>query len=521
MGALAALSVLAAMTLGVAPAAAEDDVAGSITGAVVAEAGGAAVEGVLVSARTAFGTPVADAYTDAAGLYALSGLPAGDYVVHFAPSNSSLLGEYWDDALSSWTATLVSVTDDSPVTGIDAALAAAASITGTVTRSGGTPVAGAEVSASGANGGWGTATTDSEGGYAIGGLRPDNYVVSFQAAGSGLITEYWDDATRWAQATQVPVSAGDSVTGVDAELAVGGAIIGTVTRASDGLPVADATIEVLDASFEILGQTQSAADGSYRLDGIPAGSHAVQFRSSDPALATEFWDDARSRAAATSVAVVPGQVVAGIDAALEEVGHLVGSVTRATDGSPLLDASVIVLEASTGEIAATAWVQPDGAFDASVAPGTYVVRFVSTDNTLLSEYWENAYSEAAATPITVASEQVVSGLDAQLDAASVISGVVTLASTEEREVIVEAYQGEALVASAHANLDDGGYTLYAPAGTYTLKASAIFFDGSRTTVKPQWFDGVKKQKKATPVTVTSNAPASGIDFTLVPKKKGK
>jgi len=112
---------------------------------------------------------------------------------------------------------------------------------------------------------------------------------------------------------------------------------------------------------------------------------------------------------------------------------------------------------------------------------------------------------------------LVSGVDAKLDTAALITGTVSLVSDEPHEVAVEAYDGTTRIIAMVADSEDGSYQLYVPAGTYTLKATAVFHNGSSTFVKPQWSGGAKKQKKATPVTTTVDQPATGVDFTLVAK----
>lgn len=523
-GLLAGAAAAALALTGAVSAAAEEPPTATITGTVTREADGTPVDNVGVFVSSTAGGFSFNGYTDVNGDYAVTGLPAGEYVVHFSPlPGYGLADEYWDNAAQWFSADRIQTAGGETIADIDAALAAPpvpGSITGTVTREAdGSPVVGATVSASmtGGGWGWGSTTTGVDGSYTLPALEPGAYVLTFRADGTDLVTEYWDDAVDWTAATPVALTSGGAATGINAELAVGGTVSGTVTRTDGGSPAEGVQVEVQAENGGIVGQTHVGADGTYQIGGLATGAYTVHFQSfSDPSLAAEYWEDARTLAAATRVDVTAGQAVSAIDASLETAGHLSGTMTKAVDGVTL-GGYVNVTEAATGDHVASAWVQQDGIFDIAVAPGTYNVKFSTWESGILEEYWDNAYTLSDAESVTVNSGQVVSGMNVQLDAAAVISGVVTMISDEDREVIVEAYDGKTLVGSAHASLEDGTYRLLVPAGTYTLKASAIFYNDSATTAKPQWSDGVKQQKKATPVTVATDAPVGGVDFTLVAK----
>lgn len=519
-----AASAALALT-GALSAAAEDVPTATITGQVTREDGGAPVENVGVFVTPTAGGFSYNGYTDATGAYSVVGLPAGEYVVHFSPlPPSGLDDEFWDDAADWFSADRIHTVGGETIADVDAALAAPpvpGSISGTVVREDdGAPVVGATVSASATGGswGWGSTTTGADGSYTLSSLQPGDYILTFQADGTDLVTEYWDDAVSWSAATPVALSSGGAVASINAELAAGGAVAGTVVRTADGSPVAGASVWALDEHGEIRRQTQSGADGAYRLDGLVDGSYAIQFSGGfDASLAVEFWQNARTQSAATPVTTTAGQTVSAIDASLESLGHVSGTVTKAADGTPVLGASIMALDAVSGEYAGSGWSRMDGTYELALAPGTYNLKFVTMDRGLLEEYWNDALTVEDATPITVTETAPVNGVNAQLDPASLITGTVNLASDEDREVIVEAYDGATRVGSALANLEDGSYQLYVPAGTYTLKASAVFYNDSATFVKPQWSGGAKKQKKATSITVAVNAPVRGIDFTLVAK----
>jgi hypothetical protein len=113
-----------------------------------------------------------------------------------------------------------------------AAAVETASISGTVVGSG-TPnvaLANANVSVLLANGNWaGSASTDASGNFTLAGVTAGTYTVKFQPAfGANYVPQYLTNKSSLADAEFFTVTAGQSVTGKNAVLAVGASISGTV-----------------------------------------------------------------------------------------------------------------------------------------------------------------------------------------------------------------------------------------------------------------------------------------------------
>ena len=125
---------------------------------------------------------VSDATTNASGVYDISGLAAGTYRIMFQDSSDTYLGECYNDSPTLGNADDVAVTDGSTTSGIDAVLALAGHITGTVTD-GVNALPGIYIDVSiYTGGGWhdfNGATTDASGTYDISGLRTGTYRVGF------------------------------------------------------------------------------------------------------------------------------------------------------------------------------------------------------------------------------------------------------------------------------------------------------------------------------------------------------
>lgn len=391
-------------------------------------------------------------------------------------------------------------------------VAATGTITGVVTsETDGTPVAGVVVSVSSTAGGFSFgAVTDESGVYAVSGLASGQYTARFatEGTGSGLLSEYWDGASDHMSAQVITVSDAAVVTGIDASLQAGGSITGTVTRESDGTPVSGVVVTV-SSGTGTAGTTMSQHDGSYRVDGLRAGSYTVSFTPSDTgALAREFWDGAYDPGAATAVSVTGGEVTAAIDASLRAPATISGQVTRDADGA----AAAGVVEVSTvdGGRIADAEIGADGGYSVSVNPGTYIVHFRAFDERLFAEYWDDAPLREDATAITVAAGESRTGIDAQLAAATAITGVVTAAGSPLASATVTAYDGESLAGLTYTD-EAGAYTLALPPGTYTVETRAPLSNPIHAT---QYYESAAARSESTPVALGADADRTGVDFDL-------
>ena len=77
-------------------------------------------------------------------------------------------------------------------------------------------------------------------------------------------------------ANWVSVTAPDTTLGIDAQLAVGGSISGTVTDATGaGIPYVAVGVTAVSGNYGAAGLT--AADGTYTVNWIPTGSYTINF----------------------------------------------------------------------------------------------------------------------------------------------------------------------------------------------------------------------------------------------------
>jgi hypothetical protein len=299
--------------------------AGSISGTVTAEAGGAPIPGIQVCQYERNGAiEESCTQTDAGGHYAFGSLPAGSYVIDFSGQSGNLkwVDELYNDERYSWEANLVTIGATQDAGGIDAALAEGGSIAGTVTdETSGLPIAGIEACAidhqgipsrcslSGANGE-----------YLLNGLRSGEYDVEYEGGSRvNYLTEFYLDAATWAAATDVSVTAPATTTGIDAELSPGAQILGHVSEVGTGAPLAGVRVCAAEAApGEHNGCDSTDAAGDYAIRSLPAGTYLVSFGVeyapiSHAQISGQWWQGAANVAGATPITIAPPETRSGID----------------------------------------------------------------------------------------------------------------------------------------------------------------------------------------------------------------
>lgn len=300
--------------------------------------------------------------------------------------------------------TLVLVLTGLGVTAGPARAAADGYLAGTVTGPGGVPVADAWVNVYA----WvedapdldhvQTLRTGPAGNYLAGPLEAGSYVLHVEDdQGRYVPAWHWDP---------VQVGAGQTVSGVDVRLEVGGSISGTVTNASgDRLDNVWVNTWRWDAEAPGWSPAGSALTslGDYTLDQLTPGRYRVGFE--PDTLQPEFWRDASSLETARDVVVVAGQETTGIDASLIAGQALFGTVTRAGDAAPLSGVHVVAhwwnAVTKRWDPRARGTTGVDGTYLLrGLAPGAYRIE-LDPDTPYVTEFWPDAASLETATTVTV------------------------------------------------------------------------------------------------------------------------
>jgi hypothetical protein len=321
-----------ACIVALAPASASAATA-SIKGTVTAAKGGAPVEGVLVCAYLLSGEEFEESCGESGidGKYAIVGLAGGEYKVEFWTGFNGLnfFTQYYDDREFWETADRIEVAEGAAVSGIDATLDEGGRIEGAVTAAGsGLPLEEVEVCAYGEES-LRCTFTDSNGEYVLNPLRADMYLIEFWPYEGNYLPQAFDNRDNWSEADPVPIALGETKTGVNAALKLGGSISGTVTSAASGVPLGEIIVCAIEASSgELYECAETNPGGQYSVPRLRSGLYKVGFsldfeeEEFNDAYQTQFYNGKTTFAAADTLGLLAPGTLGGINAKLIPNGGL-------------------------------------------------------------------------------------------------------------------------------------------------------------------------------------------------------
>lgn len=388
---------------------------GSISGRVTDEASNP-LQGICIEV---YGDAWGSGRTDAFGGYVVGALPTGSYTVTFHDCNepARYLSEAYNDRRDPEAPDPVAVVQGQETLEIDASLALGGSISGRVTNEAGEPLEGICVGVTGQDSVEGS--TSQSGSYVIGLLRSGDYSVRFSdCIGGRYVDEFYDDKGDRNSANVVPVVQGNETHNIDASLALGGSISGTVTGATGALqPVV--CVQVFTANGNPTGSPLLWATdrtGAYRVGGLRTGRYKLRFDECETqqGYLSEYYNDRADEVSADLIDVTLGQETSGIDASLALGGSISGTVTDET-GVPLGEVCVSAMSPA-GDTARSVWSEVSGVYEIlGLRTGTYEVLFSDCGRRgYLSEYYDDKPDAASADPISVSQGERVPGIDASL-----------------------------------------------------------------------------------------------------------
>lgn len=490
------------------------DQGGSIAGRVISASTQQPLADAIVSVVSpnqapADGTSLsASARTDQNGDYVITGLATGDCIVMAAKSGYQ--PQYYLNASQPGQATKVSVQENRQASGIDFALSALPGISGSVTD-GATqaPIAAADISVSGGGRTY-SARSDASGAWRIA-VPAGTYVV--RASAVKYATEWYNEKSTAQTADNVVVSTTE-VAGIDFTLDKWGGSISGIIRSGSGSPLANATVMVqmqatssTTVSARFFTTTRTLQDGSYKVDGLPAGSYLVAARATGHLM--RYYHGAATPQAATPVALQTNQAATGINIDLPLGGSISGIVLDAKTNAPIPYAFVSALGNTVTSAAGT------GSRTDSL--GRYVINGLATGDYRVyasafryaGEYYDNVRDPKLATAVSVTAPLTVSNIDFTLDA---MTGRVRFAGTLSDAAssvvpphcVIEAVDPKsgALVSTTTTNVR-GEFEIFSEGGA-VIRARAFGYAGQYAGQTMNW------QESLTP------AGGSGINFSLQP-----
>ncbi|WP_392544700.1 collagen binding domain-containing protein [Oryzobacter telluris] len=410
------------------------------------------------------------ATTDVDGHYEFTGLTAGEYTVCFdaaqATGGSKDAAGYiricHGQTSDSDPPTPVTVTTNGS-TVVDQALTAGASIAGKVTQvTTNSPLREVMVnvyntSSGDDSGNFGdNVFTGTDGTFVAKGLIPGDYTLCFDATdalggnsdATGYINECYQDVTEFINQIETPVTvvSGQVKTGVNASLARGAALKGTVKEDGTNKPLEGVSV-YSEHRFpdpdnqpwyrEEYPYATTDASGNWVMKGLMPGQFTVCF---DGQEATGGTSDATGYVPEchlntktgvpednTPVSVSIGAATT-VDAGLARAGAIAGKVVQDGGSTPLADVSISVYSATTDSFGGTQTASDGTYIVRGLAPGTdYEICFMGADatgGTSTTGYGLECYNDGTPTDVPVTAG-VTSTANAGLAIAGAIKGRVT------------------------------------------------------------------------------------------------
>jgi hypothetical protein len=364
----------------------------------------------------------------------------------------------------------------------------------------------------------GSGSTDGDGLFSIDELDSGAYRVEFRPS-APYLAEYYDNFRSWNDFTPVIVDASATISGVNAALAKGHMVTGTVTSVQ-GDPIADVHVrpyESWSSYFSWDPAAYTAGDGTYAVGPLEPGEYRLAFLPHvDSPYAFQWYSGSATYGESMAVAVPH---VAPIDVVLGHGSRITGVVTD-PDGSPTSDVNAMIYEAGASSSSMEWDVTTDASgqyLSAALAPGTYQVKFEPPwDSSYAAEWYDDQPTQADAAVITVTAGVNSTNVNAQLaelpetEAMGAITGTVKATDTGQLVGVTAClYEDDPEDMFCGGWADDGKFTIDGwPSGQYHLYFRAPIPYAS------VFYQDAYVPEEATPITITGNMTTTNVDQVL-------
>ena len=394
----------------------------------ITDGDGAGVQGVLVSLfETQSGEIVGSATSGANGEYAVADVPPGTVTAR----TSNAFG-YIDElhpntvcvSCNPTTGTPIPIQSGETTAGIDFVLDRLGRIAGRVSAKGGARLGGISVAIlDPLNRQVATAVSNPNGDYITSGLPAGRYFVKTTDDARGYVNQLYRAKPCGTcvpnTGTPVTVTGTGTTAGIDFVLELGGTIEGVV-RTAAGVPLANVSIHITDATAQQFSVATTSASGAYRITGVPPTEYWARANNSQGYLDRMYGDvDCMTCFAktGTSITVRAGVATTGIDFTLEVGGSIAGTITD-DSGAPL--AGILArVHMVNGSVIVSGATDANGRYRTTrgLAAGTY---YVTTFNLvgLMDEVYDNLSCTSCRTtevtlgrPIVVGKGEAIGGID--------------------------------------------------------------------------------------------------------------
>lgn len=520
---------------------------GTIEGEIRQAVSGATLQGIQVDARFVDGGFAGRATTDAFGRYRISRVYPGDVVV-YTRQPETIVDEIYDNHPCTPDCDLslgdpVQVVANETTAGIDFALDPGAAIQGTtVDAASGVPAARIDVRAYNLAGTSRVRSTQSgtDGRFSLTALPAGSYLVVSLGNDRFAATLYENvpcpgDGYNPLQScspddgTPITLGRNQTVDGITLRLQELGVVSGTVTRAEDGLPLANTEVRLRGDYSSYSGVTDN--DGRYQVGGIPPGAYFATADAYGGERLPVVWENVvcvscDPRTEGSPIVIGLNQQREGIDFALPKAASISGRVLNGLTLEPIRSARASLFN-QDGSFIDSDSTDSDGRYRLErLAPGTYFIQ--ADEFGFASQLWngipcDGGCDPTTGTPIVVDFGDDATDLDFRLDFPTGILGRVTHAETGDplQSVSVALWDTTGNFVASQFPSDSGRYQFLPGPGTYFVSTESGV-DPPYSGIDEVYDDipcppadqGGCRPLAGTPVTITETTVATDIDFAL-------
>jgi 5-hydroxyisourate hydrolase-like protein (transthyretin family) len=344
---------------------------------------------------------------------------------------------------------------------------------------------------------------------------------------------FYQRASTLAKATNIRLGEDEELSAIDMQLSMYSQMTGVVTD-QQGQPIANIMIGLYsDPDYDgewmpIAKSSPTDHTGAYTMSQLLPGPYRVEFTDRlflHSRYQPEFYHDALTLRAATTLTLSEGITLTGINAQLGPSARILGQVTN-DDGQPVSNGYISLHAVDCTEcIKALRTITPDAAgfytFTGVIA-GSYHLGFSLWGDNGNTYYYQNATQKADATTIIVTAGATITGIHAQIPTRGVLTGSVTgpagqpapqIRVTALRE-ITNTYGAETWQVVAYtATSADGRYAIHnLLSGRYRLR-----FTDQRPEPRlysSQYYTNALYIADAASITLTSKITISDLDVQL-------
>jgi len=468
-------------------------------------------------------------FTDENGLYTVVGLPSGGYklLVHYWGSEN-YAGEWYENAQSFETATVVTVIEPNTTENINFILDYCGAIEGIVFDSTGEPVGvyGCYVIAYDSERNWiSDAHTEENGNFAIPKLMTGVYRLSLIYVGQGNCLDGWyDGAEDFDSATPIAVTAPETTGDVYITLQAGGVIEGRVFD-STGEPVGayECEINAYDSERNWISYAHTEENGNFAIPKLKTGVYRLSLFYWGQGNCLDGWyDGAGDFDSATPIVVTAPGATENVHITLQAGGAISGTVFD-YNGQPLASngwCNVVAYDEHQHQVGTWAYVEENGRYTILRLPtGRYRIYAEYTGHASIvgeepvSEWYDGQYEFENAEFVEVTAPDTTENIDFSLKRGGYIQGRVY---DSEGQILsysgeVNAYNLQGDLVGSQSVLNEGQYFITGLAtGDYKLR----FIYYGEENYENEWYNGKQSFSTANAVEVTAPNMTSNIDFTL-------